>query len=131
MQRAFHQSYTVDPAKLPRRAVHWRFIEATQAPYAPGVLGLAGVLRWRTSRGARRQTMNESPVLAVWTSKAKPDAAPDVVFEVKPVPATAEGDGDVVGDLAPNAALCIETSTGEVLWPTYSPRLPPSAAPGR
>jgi hypothetical protein len=130
-QRAFHDTYRADPAGLPRCDVHWRSIERVPDPYGPGVLGLAGILRWATSRSARRQVRNRAPLLAVWKTGAPADAEASLVFEVSSSPNTSEGDGILVGDLAPNAGLCIETTAGEVLWPTCNPVDPVKGTPRR
>ncbi len=65
----------------------------------------------------------------MWPANAEPDHPVTVIFEVKPLPRGSAGDGVLVGQLAQNAALCIEIDDGLVLWPTYNPRKPDCATP--
>jgi hypothetical protein len=132
-QRAFRSAYEREPATLPRRSVWWRFIAPRAAPpLGPDVFVTGGFsLAWILGRLARRRMMNQSPVLAVWPVDAEPGDPVAVIFEVTPQPAGAEGDGVLVGEMAMNAALCVELPSGVVLWPTYNPRRPEWGEPRR
>jgi len=127
-QRAFHAMYDRDPAALHRERVRWRFFEANAVPDRRGLVGLGALVVWLLRQVGRRRMMNQSPVLAVWPVDAGPDDRATVIFEVEPRPSPAAGEGVLVGQLAQNAALCIEIDGGVVLWPTYNPRKPGSRA---
>lgn len=125
-QRAFRETYRRGAEGLARQPVWWRLVEASGLPPLGGDRLVSGgfVLAWILGRLGTRRLMNQSPVLAVWPADGGPDAPVAVIFEVTPLPARPEGDGVLVGELAQNAALCVELPSGVVLWPTYNPRRP-------
>jgi hypothetical protein len=127
----FRAAYDHDPTALQRQHVRWRLFEAKAAPMGGTAIGAVVALAWLASHVARRRMMNQSPVLAVWPANAELDDPATVIFEVKPLPGMPAGDGVLVGELAQNAALCIEIDDGAVLWPIYNPRQPDWAATTR
>ena len=132
-QRAFHEAYDA-AAAFPRTEVYWRVVRGGRlwwrggpAPLIPKVLV---PLAWVAARLVRGRMLNERPMLAVWDRDAAPGAPAVIVFDVAPVPAASEGHGVLVGELAPNGALCIEHGE-DVLWPVYNPLAPSRAVPRR
>jgi len=115
-QRAFHQEYDRDPESLPRQRVVWQIVAA------PAAVELLSALNWRDI---------DPPVLGVWREHAPLGEPAMLIFEVESLPAEGQGSGVVVGEAAPNGALCIELPSGLVLWPTYNPRVPTLTSPKR
>ncbi len=62
--------------------------------------------------------------MAVWAADDPRTDPPRLVFEFDPRPAAVEGSGTLVGELAINGNLCLETGDGSTIWPTYNPRPP-------
>ena len=121
VQGRFRAAYNSDSSVLPRTEVHWRLL-LDDSPALGGPIGLLVSVMWAVSRLLRGRLVNATPLLAVWSNDAATGALADIVFEVAPIPEVGEGAGTLVGELAANAALCVESSSGEVLWPTYNPR---------
>jgi hypothetical protein len=85
-------------------------------------------LCWRASR---RRNLNPQPVASIWPLDAPLGVPAELIFEVDHETLRMEGDGLIVGELALNGTLCLETADGKALWPVYNPRHPAMRPPLR
>ena len=129
-QRDFHQQYLHDPAALHRQRVHYRVVDGGRIPRG-GRLTPILVIGWTIARVVTRRGFNEEPLMALWLTSADDDEEAALIFEFDIGPPEPEADATLVGEFAANGALCVETASGAVVWPTYNPRRPTVRAPRR
>jgi hypothetical protein len=131
-QATFRAAFQTSPGSLPRTPCRFRWIEPSvpASPFGGSAGGLAALVI-AVIQLFRRKSLNGSPQLALWHADAPEISTASLVVDIAVADDLGDGVGVVIGEFEMNGAMCIETSPGTIVWPTYNPRPPLLNAPRR